>query len=138
MKRRTFITLIGGAAAAGSSPCWPRAARAQQTARSYRVAYLALLSDQDAAIVKQRLNELGYSEGKNLIFDFHSADGQLDRLPQLASELVKTNPDVIVTGFRNGDGQGGAGCNCNHPHRFHRCRRSDRSRNRQRLEPARC
>ena len=99
MKRRTFITLIGGAAAAGSSPCWSRAARAQQVTKFYRVAYLALLSDQDAAIVKQRLNELGYSEGKNLIFDFHSAAGQLERLPQLATELVKTNPDVIVTGF---------------------------------------
>jgi hypothetical protein len=62
-----------------------------------RVAYLVLLGDQDALIVKQRLDELGYTEGKNLIFDFRSADGQLERLPQLAAEFVKTNPDVIVT-----------------------------------------
>src|SRR5262245_4769968 len=91
--RRRFSTLLGGAAA------WPLMARAQQSARSYRVAYLALLGEQDAATVKQRLNELGYTEGRNLIFDFHSAAGQLDRLPRLAAELVKTSPDVIVTGF---------------------------------------
>jgi putative ABC transport system substrate-binding protein len=94
VKRREFITLIGSSAAA-----WPLPARAQELARSYRVAYLALAGDQDALIVKQRLDELGYSEGKNFIFDFRSAEGRLERLPQLAAELVATNPDVIVTGF---------------------------------------
>ncbi len=94
MRRREFITLIGGAAVAG-----PLAARAQQPTKSYRLAYLALLGDLDAVIVKQRLAELGYAEGKNLIFDFRSAEGQPERLPQLAAELVKTNPDVIVAGF---------------------------------------
>jgi putative tryptophan/tyrosine transport system substrate-binding protein len=94
MKRREFITLLGGGAAA-----WPLAARAQQPAKSYRVGYLALLGDQDAAVVKQRLNELGYNEGRNLIFELHSAGGQPERLPQLASDLVKTNPDVILAGF---------------------------------------
>ena len=94
VKRREFITLIGRSAAA-----WPLAARAQELTRSYRVAYLALVGDQDALIVKQRLDELGYSEGKNFIFDFRSAEGRLERLPQLAAELVATNPDVIVTGF---------------------------------------
>jgi ABC-type uncharacterized transport system substrate-binding protein len=77
----------------------PLAARAQQPTKSYRLAYLALLGDLDAVIVKQRLAELGYAEGKNLIFDFRSAEGQPERLPQLAAELVKTNPDVIVAGF---------------------------------------
>src|ERR1700737_3295853 len=94
MRRREFVVLLGGAAVA-----WPLAARAQQAAKSYRVAYLALVADQDAVIVKQRLNELGYTEGKNLIFDVGSAEGQLERLPQLATEMVKTNPDVIVAGF---------------------------------------
>ncbi len=93
MKRREFITLLGGATA------WPLTARAQQPAKSYRVAYLALLAGQDATIVKQRLAELGYSEGKNLVFDLRSAEGQSDRLPQVAADLVKTNPDVIVAGF---------------------------------------
>jgi ABC-type uncharacterized transport system substrate-binding protein len=83
----------------GFSAVQPLAARAQQAARSYLVAYLALVADQDAVIVKQRLNELGYTEGKNLIFDVGSAEGQLERLPRLAAELVKTNPDVIIAGF---------------------------------------
>jgi putative tryptophan/tyrosine transport system substrate-binding protein len=94
VKRRQFITLLGGAAAA-----WPLVARAQQATRSYRIAYLALLGDLDAVIVKRRLAELGYAEGKNLIFDFRSAEGQPERLPQLAVELVKTNPDLIIAGF---------------------------------------
>jgi ABC-type uncharacterized transport system substrate-binding protein len=93
VKRREFITLLGGAAA------WPLAAYAQQSTKHYRIAFLALLGDLDAVIVRQRLAELGYVEGKNLIFDFRSAEGQPERLPQLAAELVKTNPDVIVAGF---------------------------------------
>jgi putative ABC transport system substrate-binding protein len=94
VKRREFITLLGGAAAA-----WPLAARAQQPARPYRVAYLALLAGRDSVVVKQRLDELGYIEGKNMIFDFRSAEGRSERLLQLASELVRTSPDVIVAGF---------------------------------------
>ena len=81
VKRREFITLIGSSVAA-----WPLPARTQELARSYRVAYLALAGDQDALIVKHRLDELGYSEGKNFIFDFRSAEGRLERLPQLAAE----------------------------------------------------
>jgi putative ABC transport system substrate-binding protein len=93
VRRREFITLLGGAAA------WPLAARAQQPARPYRVAYLALLAGRDSVVVKQRLDELGYTEGKNMIFDFRSAEGRSERLLQLASELVRTSPDVIVAGF---------------------------------------
>jgi putative ABC transport system substrate-binding protein len=93
MKRRQFI------AGLGSAVVWPLATRAQSVAKSYRVAYLVLLDDQDAVIVKQRLDELGYTAGKNLIFDFRSAEGQPERLPQLVAEFVKANPDVIVAGF---------------------------------------
>ena len=93
MRRREFIAGLGATAA------WPFAARAQQPARSYRVAYLALLGDQDVVITKRRLEELGYVEGKNLVFDFRSAEGNPERLPQLAAELVKAGPDVIVAGF---------------------------------------
>jgi putative tryptophan/tyrosine transport system substrate-binding protein len=93
MRRREFITLLCGAVN------WPLAARAQQSGKVYRVAYLALVGDQDAAAVKQRLSELGYTEGRNLIFDFRSAEGQADRLYQLAVEVAKTNPDVFVAGF---------------------------------------
>ena len=94
MRRREFVALLAGAAVA-----WPMPLRAQEVGKSYRVAYLTLAGGQDAVIVKQRLIELGYSEGKNLIFDYRSAEGQLERLPQLAAESVSTNPDVIVTGF---------------------------------------
>jgi putative ABC transport system substrate-binding protein len=94
MRRRDFIALVGGTAAT-----WPVAARAQPPARTYRVAYLALAGDRDAMIVKQRLEEVGYSEARNLIFDFRSAQGYPERLLALAAELVRTNPDVIVAGF---------------------------------------
>ena len=81
MRRREFVTLLGGAAVA-----WPLPLRAQEAGKSYRVAYLTLAGGQDAVIVKQRLNELGYSEGKNLIFDYRSAEGKMERLPQLAGQ----------------------------------------------------
>jgi putative ABC transport system substrate-binding protein len=97
MKRRSFITLIGSAAAASLLRSWPL--RAQPAAKVYRVAYLAYVTDEDAPVVKQRLNELGYSEGKNLIFDYRSADGSEQRLRELAAALVGTSPDVMVAGF---------------------------------------
>jgi putative ABC transport system substrate-binding protein len=50
-------------------------------------------------VIKQRLGELGYEEGKNVIFDLRSADGRPEALAELALDLVKTNPDVIITGF---------------------------------------
>jgi hypothetical protein len=56
LRRRAFIAGLGGAAA------WPLVARAQQTSRTYRIAYLALAGTNDATIVKERLKELGYEE----------------------------------------------------------------------------
>jgi putative tryptophan/tyrosine transport system substrate-binding protein len=70
MRRREFIKL-----GVGSAVVWPLSLRAQEAGRTYRIAYLTLGGSQDTAIVKQRLNELGYSEGKNLIFDHRSAEG---------------------------------------------------------------
>jgi putative tryptophan/tyrosine transport system substrate-binding protein len=94
MRRRDFMAVIGGAAFAS-----PLQLHAQQAAKSYRVAFLGLVGDEDAMLVKQRLDELGYSEGKNLIFDFRTGEGQLERLPELAAKFVATSPDVIVSGF---------------------------------------
>src|SRR6476469_1637022 len=94
MRRREFVTFLGGAAVA-----WPLPLRAQEAGKSYRVAYLTLAGGQDAVIVKQRLNELGYRQGRNLIFDYRSAVGQLGRLAQLAAESAATNPVVFVTAF---------------------------------------
>jgi putative ABC transport system substrate-binding protein len=93
MRRREFIAIVGGAIS------WPVGALAQQAARTYRIAYMALAGTDDATIIKERLRQLGYEEGKNLIFDLRSARGRFETLGDLASELIKTNPDVIITGF---------------------------------------
>ena len=76
----------------------PFAARAQQAAKTNRVAYLALVAGGGPSVIKQRLQELGHIEGRNLIFDYRSAEGQSEKLPQLAADIVRTNPDVLVTG----------------------------------------
>src|SRR2546421_13093254 len=84
-RRREFITLIGGAAAA-----WPLAARAQQS-RVARIGALYIgLADAESfkKELQDGLRELGYMEGQNLAFEFRSAEGKLDRLPELAAELA--------------------------------------------------
>ena len=93
MRRREFITLLGGATSA-----WPLRARAQQSEiRRVGALYIGLA---DAELFKKELREglreLGYVEGQNIAFEFRSAEGKLDRLPQLASELVRLKVDVIV------------------------------------------
>src|SRR5438067_9398032 len=92
MKRREFITLLGGAAA------WPLAARAQQS-KVARIGalYIGLADAQSFKNeFREGLRELGYVEGQNIAFEFRSAEGKLDHLPGLASELVRLKVDVIV------------------------------------------
>ena len=96
MKRRAFITLLGGAVA------WPRAARAQQVSRIPRIGYLSPSSASPGPLnyydeFRRELRELGYVEGQNIVIDYRFADGRFDRLPQLAAELVQLNVDVIVS-----------------------------------------
>ena len=85
MKRRSFITLVGGAAA------WPLAARAQQGGRMRHVGAL-ILGNADADAFRQELREglskAGYVEGRNVQLDIRSAQGRLELLPRLAAELV--------------------------------------------------
>jgi ABC-type uncharacterized transport system substrate-binding protein len=96
VRRRQFITLLGAAAA------WPFAVRAQSGVKSHRVSFLALIPREDATLMKaflERLHELGYSEGRNLIFEYRSAEGRPERLGLLAIELAQAKPDVLVAGF---------------------------------------
>jgi ABC-type uncharacterized transport system substrate-binding protein len=95
MRRRDFITLLGGAAAA-----WPPTARAQT--RRPVVGYLAAAAS--ASVVRSHTNlgfvdglrELGYFDGREVDIVYKFADGFFDRLPALAQELVRLNPDVIL------------------------------------------
>jgi len=94
MRRRDFITLIGGAAV------WPVAARAQNSSKVVRIGMLTTANPRSASFFQafeQRLRALGYIEGQNMLIDFRNAEGQVDRLPDLAADLVHLGVDVIVT-----------------------------------------
>jgi ABC-type uncharacterized transport system substrate-binding protein len=96
MRRREFITLLGGAAAA-----WPLAARAQQAGRIYRIGILepipAARNTANLDKLRKGLRDLGYLEGQNLVIEYRSADGRAERFWDLASELVGLNVDLILT-----------------------------------------
>ena len=93
MRRREFITLLGGAAA------WPLGARPQQGGKLPRVGVLVLTSADAQSLgkeLREGLRELGYVEGQNFALEFRSADGNTDRLPDLAADLVRLQVDLIV------------------------------------------
>jgi len=94
VRRRDFIALIGGAAAA----TWPLAARAQTLRRIFRI---GTASPNPRAFIgwvafDQRMRELGYVEGQNLVFEFIDNGDQLDRMGEAIEELVRRKVDVIV------------------------------------------
>ena len=94
MKRRQFITLLGGAAA------WPLVVRAQQDTMplvGFLASYSLDRSGQRLAVAfLDGLKQLGYEDGRNVRIEFSSAEGDYDRLPALASELVRHRVDVIA------------------------------------------
>jgi putative ABC transport system substrate-binding protein len=100
MKRRAFITLVGGAAA--SSLPWPLAARAQQNDKIRRVGMLLNLAAEDPegqarlAAFLQGLQEAGFAVGRNLRVDLRWGAGDMERIRKQAAELVALGPDVIL------------------------------------------
>jgi putative tryptophan/tyrosine transport system substrate-binding protein len=97
MRRREFITLMGGAAAA-----WPRAARAQQSDHILRVGVLINDHENDAdvqaslAAFRQELERLRWVEGRNIRFDIRFSQGNLDQTQDMAKAMVASQPDVIL------------------------------------------
>src|SRR5262249_31634683 len=95
LRRREFITLLGGAAAA-----WPLAVRAQQPGKLPTIGFLGAtpsIEGQRVAAFVQRLRELAWIDGRNLAIEYRWAEGRNERYTEAAAELVRLKVDVIVT-----------------------------------------
>src|SRR5437868_6958280 len=95
MRRRDVVAGLAGAAT------WPVVARAQQPGKRPTIGFLganspAVQSHWTAAFV-QRLNELGWTEGRNVAIEYRWAEGRFDRSPELIAEFVRLKVDIIVT-----------------------------------------
>jgi putative tryptophan/tyrosine transport system substrate-binding protein len=94
MRRRKFITLLGGAAA------WPLGARAQQTRKLPTVAFMLFNASADTALsaaFTDRLRELGWTDGRTVAIDYRWSEGRPERVAEIAAELVQQKVHVIVT-----------------------------------------
>jgi putative ABC transport system substrate-binding protein len=96
VRRRVFIKFILGSAAA-----WPLPLRAQQAAKVYRIGYLGVTSHaeytREIEALLKGLRQLGYEEEKNIAIHYEFAEGDYNRLPALAAELVTSKVDVLLT-----------------------------------------
>jgi len=94
VKRRDFIRLLGGAAAS-----WPLTAHGQQATSPRRVGFLLVgLSPEskEVQVFRRELRKAGYIEGRNLVMEWRSANGDYDRVPALVADLIRSNVDLIV------------------------------------------
>jgi len=97
LRRRQFITLLGGAAAV-----WPLAARAQQAERVRRIAFLHSFAEYDPEVLarvvafRQGLEALGWIENRNVQLEHRYSAGDVDRIQTYTTEVVRSAPDVIV------------------------------------------
>jgi putative ABC transport system substrate-binding protein len=97
VRRREFISLLGGAALA-----WPVAARGQQPGAMPRIGLLSVFAESDPegqALIReliQRLQELGWVNGRNVQIDFRFSDTDATRISMLATELIELRPDVVL------------------------------------------
>ena len=107
MKRREFITPLGSAAAA-----WPLAARAQQPSKARRIGVFAGLTESDASVqpmvaaFRGALAKLGWTEGSNLLIEYHWGGGDADKMRRQAAQLATLAPDVIFREPQTGKGPG--------------------------------
>src|SRR5260370_20241739 len=96
MRRRAFITLLGGAASA-----WPVVARAEQPGKVWRIGFLAGTSRSAVAglydAFVQGMREHGYVDGKDYAIEWRSAEENYERIPEIAAEFVRLKVDVVVT-----------------------------------------
>jgi putative ABC transport system substrate-binding protein len=96
VRRREFIAALGGAAA------WPVVARAQQSERMRRIGFLTSIPENDSegrsliAALTRGLQELGWTEGRNVQIEYRFGEGDAVRMPNLAKELIEWKPDVVV------------------------------------------
>src|SRR3989449_11309833 len=101
MERRTFMAMLTGGLLTA-----PLAAEAQQAGKVPRIGFLSLTSPSDRPPLldafRQGLRELGWVEGQNIVIDYRYAEGRVDRLPDLAAELIRLKVDLIVSEYTQG------------------------------------
>jgi hypothetical protein len=122
MRRREFLGVIGGAAAAA----WPLAARAQQPAKPV-IGFVHPGSAQSFArplsAFLKGLGETGYVEGRNVAIEYRWAGDRIDQLPAMVDDLVRRQVSVLAVLRKHTRGIGGKGCKHHGPHRLHHRRR---------------
>ena len=93
MNRRGFIAVVGGSIVSA-----PLSAEARESGKAYRIGWLSLVprTEPSNMAFEQRLRELGFAEGRNLVIEFRTAQGRIERLPELAADLARHNCDVLL------------------------------------------